>query len=63
MPAATLSVGRPYLVYLADNDRVGALEHYSQSIDTRAFLEGPPYTWSQVALAQLKRHPTWPPTP
>ena len=34
-----------------------------KSIDTRAFLEGPPYTWSQIALAQLERHPTWPPTP
>jgi serine/threonine protein kinase len=46
--------------HLAENDRAGALEHFRQSVETRAFL-GPPYSWSQVALAQLARHPTWPP--
>ncbi|HEY5913213.1 MAG TPA: protein kinase, partial [Verrucomicrobiae bacterium] len=45
----------------ADGDHAGAAEHFRQAIDTRAFTSGPTYYWAQVALAQLKRHPTWPP--
>jgi len=47
---------------LGDRDRSGAMKHFSESIDTSNFVGGPPYTWSQVTLAQLKRHETWPPS-
>jgi len=45
----------------AEGDRAGAMEHFEQSVDTRAFIDGPPYYWAQIALAQLKRHVAWPP--
>ena len=47
---------------LADGDRLGAIEHFRQAVDTGVYM-WTFFSLAETALAQVQRHPTWPPQP
>jgi serine/threonine protein kinase/tetratricopeptide (TPR) repeat protein len=47
---------------LADGDRLGAIDHFRQAVETGVYM-WTFFSLAETALAQVQRHPTWPPQP